>query len=62
MENDIKKLKACLEYDDYYAMLLYITMIIEKYTGENKEFLLQLQDNIKCGNYVEINNILKNFN
>ena len=62
MERDIKRLQACMEHKDYYAMLLYITMIIKKYTGENKDFLLQLQDNIKCGNYIQIEKTLTNFN
>lgn len=62
MEKDIKRLQACLEHKDYYSMLLYITIIIKKYTGENKDFLLQLQDNIRCGNYIQIEKTLKNFN
>lgn len=62
MERDIKRLQACMEHKDYYAMLLYITMIIKKYTGENKEFLLQLQKDVKRGDYIQIEKTLKNFN
>lgn len=62
MKDDIRRLQACLEYKDYYAMSLYITIIIRKYTGENKEFLLQLQKDVKRGDYIQIEKTLKNFN
>ena len=59
MEKDIKRLKACMDYNDYYSMLIYITIIIDKCTGQNKEFLLNLVANIKKGNYEEVNKLLK---
>lgn len=59
MEKDIKRLKACMDHNDYYSMLIYITIIIDKCTGQNKEFLLNLAANIKRGNYEEVNNLLK---
>lgn len=60
MKEDIKRLKACLPYKDYYSMLIYITIIIKKYTGTDKEFLLSIANSIKNGNYEEVNNLLKN--
>lgn len=60
MEEDIKRIKACLVYEDYYSMLIYITIVVDKYTGTNKEFLLKIMNNIKKGNYKEVNKLLKN--
>lgn len=62
MEKDVKKLKACLNYKDYYSMLLYCNLIINNYYGSNKEILLHLISNIKKGNYETLEEILKNFN
>lgn len=59
MEKDIKRLKACMDHNDYYSMLIYITIIIDKCTGQNKEFLLNLAANIKKGNYEEVNKLFK---
>ena len=59
MEEDLKRIKACLEFEDYYSILEYITIVIEKYTGKDKEFLLEIVKNIKCSNYKEVNNLLK---
>lgn len=59
MEEDLKRIKACLTYEDYYSILEYITLIISKYTGIEKEFLLKIVKNIKSGNYKEVNNLLK---
>ena len=58
MEDDIKKLKACMVNNDYYSMLIYITIIIEKYTGENRAFLTKIIENIKTANYQAVNNLL----
>ena len=54
MEEDIKRLQACYEHEDYYAMLLYIDIIINNYYGIKQEFLLQIKSFIKKGNYLPI--------
>lgn len=59
MEEDLKRIKACLEFEDYYSILEYITLIVENYTGTEKEFLLKIVKNIKSGNYKEVHNLLK---
>lgn len=59
MEEDLKRIRACLVYEDYYSILEYITLIIKKYTGTEKEFLLGIVKNIKNSNYKEVNNLLK---
>lgn len=60
MEEDIKRMKACLVYKDYYSILIYITIVIEKYTGKDKEFLLDIMHNVKKANYDKVNELLKN--
>lgn len=61
MEEDIKRIKSCLPFEDYYSMLMYIvTIAIDKYTGKDKEFLLNIAKNIKKGNYKEVKNLLNN--
>lgn len=59
MEKDLKRLEACYEHEDYYAMLIYIEMIINNYYGIKQQFLLQIISSIKKGNYDLIKNILK---
>lgn len=61
MENDIKLLKACLEHEDYYSILEYITIIIEKYTENEKKFLNEITKNIKIGNYKEVKRLLEQY-
>lgn len=60
MKEDLKGLKACLAHSDYFSMLVYITIVIDKYTGKDKEFLLSISNNIKKGNYEEVKKIFKN--
>lgn len=62
MEEDIKRLQACYEHEDYYAMLLYIDIIINNYYGIKQEFLLQIKSFIKKGIYLPIKMILKKLN
>lgn len=62
MEEDIKRLQACYEHEDYYAMLLYIDIIINNYYGIKQEFLLQIKSFIKKGTYLPIKMILKKLN
>lgn len=59
MEEDLKRIKACLEFEDYYSILEYITLIVENYTGTEKKFLLEIVKNIKCSNYKEVHRLLK---
>ena len=60
-QNDIKLLKSCLKYEDYYSILEYITIIIEKYTGNEKEFLNEIIKNIKIGNYQKVKELLEKY-
>lgn len=62
MEEDIKRLQACYEHEDYYSMLTYINIIIDNYYGIKRKFLLQIKSFIKKGNYFPIKNILKKLN
>lgn len=62
MEEDIKRLQACYEHEDYYSMLTYINIIIDNYYGINKDFLLQVKSFINQGNYIPIKKILKKLN
>ena len=58
MEKDIKRSKACFEHRDYYAMLLYISIIISNYSNSNKIFFLNMLELIKKGNYEKIEKLL----
>ena len=59
MEEDIKRLQACYEHEDYYSMLTYINIIIDNYYCMKRKFLLQIKSFINQGNYVSIESILK---
>lgn len=51
---DKKRVKACIEYDDYYSALIYINLIIERYNNNEKIYFELIRKNIKSGKYQEI--------
>ena len=55
-ENDVNRIKACLEYNDYYSALEYAVLIKDKYIGEERNYFDRIIKNIKTGNYENLNN------
>lgn len=51
---DLKRIKACIEYEDYYSALLYINLIIENYNNEQRLYFEIIRNNIKSSKYEEI--------
>jgi len=56
-DEDIKRIKACIYYEDYYAALQYAITRKERYKDEQREFLEEIIRVIKNGNYQEIQKI-----
>lgn len=48
---DVKRIKACLYYKDYYSALQYAIIIKEKYKKEEKNFFEQIISAIKNGSF-----------
>lgn len=51
---DLKRIKVCIEYEDYYSALLYINLIIENYNNEQRLYFEIIRNNIKSAKYEEI--------
>lgn len=58
-EIDLKRIKACIYYEDYYSALIYINLILENYTiEEHKQYFYVIIKMIKTGNYDGLKRIL----
>lgn len=53
-EIDKRRIKACIEYRDYYSALQYAILISKKYEKVEKEFFKNIIKNIKRGNYEKL--------
>lgn len=53
-KKDIKRIKACIEHEDYYSALQYAILISKKYEKVEKEFFKNIIKNIKTGNYEKL--------
>lgn len=53
-EIDKRRIKACIEYKDYYSALQYAILIKENYIDTEKECLKNIIKNIKTGNYKKL--------
>ena len=51
---DIKRIKACIKYKDYYSALEYTILIKENYINIEKQYFEKIIKNIKQGNYKKI--------
>ncbi len=56
---DIKRIKVCIEHNDYYSASIYIDLIIENYSNEKKSYFKSIQKKAKTGKY---NELKKEFN
>ncbi len=53
-EEDLKKIKACIEYEDYYSALEYAILIKDNYKNKEREYFENMIRNIKTGNIKEL--------
>lgn len=54
---DIKKIKSCIEYKDYYNAMEYALFVKEKYKEEEKKMLNSIIIDIKNGEYDKLKNL-----
>jgi len=59
-KEDIKRIKACINYNDYYSALEYAILKKEKYKNNERKYLEIIIKFIKEGKYEEIRKIIKN--
>lgn len=59
MEEDFKKIRACAYFKDYFSVAEYIELVINKYTGEEKNLFLEIRKNVRCGDYKKVRKLLK---
>lgn len=53
-EKDVKRIKACIEYKDYYTALEYAILIKENYKSQEKEYFENIIKHIKLGDYNKV--------
>ena len=58
-EEDIKKIKACIEYNDYYSAMEYAILVKDNYKDNQKRCFENIIKYVKSGHYYQINNIIK---
>lgn len=58
-KEDVKRIKACIYYEDYYAALQYAIIRKERYKDEQKGFFEEIIREIKNGNHKEIQKIYR---
>lgn len=58
---DKKRVKACIEYKDYYSAMEYSILVKDLYKNKDKELFEELIKLIKNGNYEKIKKYLQNF-
>lgn len=54
---DIKKIKSCIEYKDYYTAMEYALFVKENYKEEEKKMLNNIIKDIKNGEYEKLKNL-----
>ena len=58
-EEDIKRITACIKYEDYYSALEYAILKKGNYRNKEREYLEKIVKFIKDGTYKEIKKIVK---
>lgn len=53
-EKDLKRIRACVEYEDYYAAMKYASLVKDNYESREKSYLEDIIKYIKLGDYNEI--------
>lgn len=57
LEVDKKRVKACIEYKDYYSAMEYSMLVKDIYNNKEKEFFEILIKLIKNGDYENVKNL-----
>lgn len=55
---DIRRIKACIDYKDYFSALEYALLVKDNYTDKNKHYFEDIIKYVKEGSYEKIINIL----
>lgn len=50
-EKDVKRIKACIDYKDYYSALEYAILVKDRYVDREKNYFEEIIKRIKIGNY-----------
>ena len=53
-KEDVKRIKACIEYKDYYAALEYAIIVKDKYVDNEKDYFEKVIRNVKSADYNKI--------
>lgn len=48
---DLKRIKACIDHDDYFSALEYAILVKNNYTDKEKSFFEDIIKNLKLGKY-----------
>ena len=62
IEVDKKRVKACIEYKDYYSAMEYSMLVKDIYNNKEKEFFERLIKLIKNGDYENVKNLFTKWN
>lgn len=60
-KEDLKRIKACIEYEDFYSALEYAILIKNSYDDKEKEYFENIIKCIKLGKYKKIFYIFDKF-
>ncbi len=58
---EIKRIKACIEYQDYYSAMEYAILVKDNYKNKEKNCLDNIIKDIKEGNYEKVIKDIKNY-
>lgn len=50
-EKDVKRIEACIEYNDYYSAMEYAILVKEKYKDNKKRYFENIIEYVKNGSY-----------
>lgn len=53
-KEDVKRIKACIEYKDYYVALEYAIIVKDKYVDNEKDYFEKVIRNVKSADYNKI--------
>lgn len=48
-KTDIKRIKVCIKYNDYYSAMEYATIVKDKYEDNEKDYFQNVIKNVKNG-------------
>lgn len=51
-EIDKKRIKVCIEHDDYFSALEYAILVKNNYTNKERGFFEDIIKNVRLGKYI----------